>query len=169
MSQLDTPIIYSHSSTANTITLNVEHDTHALALRVRYAAETDQIANAGTKNHPAQTNVELGSLPSDAGYFVQVQAVGDGTTYTDSAWSSAVFAATTDSNEARLRSVRRRIDLLREALECPDSLINVSVDGVSESWVNRKDLVVELTALENVEARLSGRTSRIRRIDLSRT
>ena len=70
--------------------------------------------------------------------------------------------------EERLRSVRKRILLVRGALENPDSIINISLDGVSENWVSRDSLIEELRGLERLEDQLTGRGHRLRQTDLSR-
>lgn len=175
MATLERPIIYAKTTTGTTANLSVEFDPNAIALKVRFAQDQSLLSAAATKTVTPQTNIEIQNLTDETGYFFQVQAVGDSTNFIDSLWSPAIFAATgeedgePDSTAARLRSIRKRIRLLREALECPDSLINVSVDGISENFVNRKDLLAELESLEMTESRLSGRSSRIRVIDLSKT
>ena len=70
--------------------------------------------------------------------------------------------------EERLKSVRKRILLVRGALENPDSIINISLDGVSENWVSRDSLIEELRGLERLEDQLTGRGHRLRGTDLSR-
>lgn len=70
--------------------------------------------------------------------------------------------------DERLKSVRKRILLVRGALENPDSIINISLDGVSENWVSRDSLIEELRGLERLEDQLTGRGHRLRQTDLSR-
>lgn len=70
--------------------------------------------------------------------------------------------------DERLKSIRKRILLIRGALENPDSIINISIDGVSENWVSRDSLIEELRGLERAEDRLTGRFRRVRTTDLSK-
>lgn len=60
----------------------------------------------------------------------------------------------------KLESIRRRITLLRAALEDESLLTEVSVDGVSER-MDRAQVVAELKDLEAEEARLTGRSRRL--------
>lgn len=64
------------------------------------------------------------------------------------------------ADQERLESIRRRIKILREALEDPSMLTEITVDGVSEKF-NRADARQELKELEAEESRLCGRTPRI--------
>lgn len=70
--------------------------------------------------------------------------------------------------KSRLAHVRKRIALVEAALENPDSIINVALDGVSEQWVPRETLVRELTELYAQEDRLRGAGGRMRIADTSR-
>lgn len=67
----------------------------------------------------------------------------------------------------RLAHVRKRIALVEAALENPDSVINIALDGVSEQWVSRADLVRELKDLYAQEDRLRGTGGRMRIADTS--
>lgn len=60
----------------------------------------------------------------------------------------------------KLNSVRRRIKILRDALEDPSMLTEITVDGVNEKF-DRAQARVELKELEAEESRLMGQTSRI--------
>lgn len=66
----------------------------------------------------------------------------------------------------KLASIRRRIQIIREALEDPSLITEITVDGVSER-VDRRTLREELKELEAEESRLSGKTSRIYGIKFS--
>ncbi|MBQ2791331.1 MAG: hypothetical protein IJE97_16970 [Thermoguttaceae bacterium] len=66
-------------------------------------------------------------------------------------------------NSERLNSIRRRIKMLRAALEDPTLLTSVSVDGVAETF-DRASAREELRELELEEGRLSGATSRVQTI-----
>ena len=68
----------------------------------------------------------------------------------------------------RLAHVRKRIALVESALENPDSVINVALDGVSEQWVPRDQLVKELRDLYAQEDLLRGSFSRVRYADTTR-
>ncbi|MBR2694157.1 MAG: hypothetical protein IKE69_08080 [Thermoguttaceae bacterium] len=70
--------------------------------------------------------------------------------------------------KSRLAHVRKRIALVESALENPDSIINIALDGVSEQWIPRETLVRELTELYAQEDRLRGSGGRIRYADTSR-
>lgn len=70
--------------------------------------------------------------------------------------------------KSRLAHVRKRIALVESALENPDSIINIALDGVSEQWIPRETLVRELTELYAQEDRLRGSGGRIRIADTSR-
>ena len=67
-----------------------------------------------------------------------------------------------------MASVRKRIALVEAALENPDSIINIALDGVSESWIPREQLVRELKDLYAQEDLLRGSGARIRFADTSR-
>lgn len=69
---------------------------------------------------------------------------------------------------SRLEHVRKRIALVEAALENPDSIINIALDGVSEQWVTRESLVRELKDLYAQEDRLRGSGGRVRIADTSR-
>lgn len=60
----------------------------------------------------------------------------------------------------KLNSVRRRIKILRDALEDPSMLTEITVDGVNEKF-DRAQARAELKELEAEESRLTGQTSRI--------
>lgn len=60
----------------------------------------------------------------------------------------------------KLESVRKRIALLRKALEDPSMLTEITVDGINEKF-DRAQARQELKELECEEARLTGRSSRI--------
>lgn len=64
----------------------------------------------------------------------------------------------------RLESVKRRIKLLRDALEDESTLSEISIDGVTEKF-DRASMRAELRELEEEEARLealaSGRNPRL--------
>ena len=69
----------------------------------------------------------------------------------------------------RLQHVQNCILLLRGYLQNPDSLLNISADGISEQWVNRADILKELRAYEREEERLLGTGgARIRYADTRR-
>lgn len=70
--------------------------------------------------------------------------------------------------KSRLAHVRKRIALVESALENPDSVINIALDGVSETWVPRETLIRELTELYAQEDRLRGSAYRVRLADTSR-
>ena len=70
--------------------------------------------------------------------------------------------------KSRLAHVRKRIALVEAALENPDSMINIALDGVSESWVPRDQLVKELRDLYAQEDLLRGSFSRVRYADTTR-
>ena len=70
--------------------------------------------------------------------------------------------------KSRLAHVRKRIALVEAALENPDSVINIALDGVSESWVPRDQLVKELRDLYAQEDILRGSFSRVRYADTTR-
>lgn len=63
-------------------------------------------------------------------------------------------------DEEKLASVRRRIKMLRDALEDPTMLTSITIDGVSESF-DREQARAELKALEEEEDRLTGRKPRV--------
>lgn len=65
----------------------------------------------------------------------------------------------TNDQQEKLESVRRRIKILREALEDPTMLTELTIDGVSERF-DRAQARAELKELEEEEARLSGRKQR---------
>lgn len=60
----------------------------------------------------------------------------------------------------RLASIRRRIKILRDALEDPSMLTEITVDGVNERF-DRAQARAELRELEAEESRLTGRSSRL--------
>lgn len=66
--------------------------------------------------------------------------------------------------EERLASVRRRIKILREALEDPTLLTELTIDGVSERF-DRAQAREELKELELEESRLT-RPSRLYQVVL---
>lgn len=66
--------------------------------------------------------------------------------------------------EERLASVRRRIKILREALEDPTMLTELTIDGVSERF-DRAQAREELRELELEESRLT-RPSRLYQVVL---
>jgi len=70
--------------------------------------------------------------------------------------------------KSRLQHIRKRIALVEAALENPDSVINIALDGVSESWVPREQLVRELRELYAQEDLLRGSFSRVRYADTAR-
>lgn len=70
--------------------------------------------------------------------------------------------------KSRLAHIRKRIALVEAALENPDSVINIALDGVSESWVPRESLVRELRDLYAQEDLLRGSYSRVRYADTTR-
>ena len=74
---------------------------------------------------------------------------------------------TETQKQERLNFVREQILLLRGFLSNPDSLINISGDGITETWTNRADIQKELKALELEEKRLTGTANRIRYADTS--
>ena len=66
--------------------------------------------------------------------------------------------------EERLASIRRRIKILREALEDPTLLTELAIDGVSERF-DRAQAREELKELELEESRLT-RPSRLYQVVL---
>ena len=66
--------------------------------------------------------------------------------------------------EERLASIRRRIKILREALEDPSLLTEITIDGISERF-DRAQAREELKELEIVESRLT-RGSRLYKVVL---
>ncbi|MDO5764462.1 MAG: hypothetical protein Q4P84_02010 [Elusimicrobiales bacterium] len=66
--------------------------------------------------------------------------------------------------EERLASIRRRIKILREALEDPTLLTELTIDGVSERF-DRAQAREELKELELEESRLT-RPSRLYQVVL---
>lgn len=64
--------------------------------------------------------------------------------------------------------MRKRIALVEAALENPDSIINIALDGVSEQWVTRDVLTRELKDLYAQEDLLRGGGGRMRIADTSR-
>lgn len=62
-------------------------------------------------------------------------------------------------DEEKLASIRRRIKTLRDALEDPTLLTELTIDGVSERF-DRAQARAELKELEDEEARLTGRKAR---------
>lgn len=71
--------------------------------------------------------------------------------------------------QERIKFINEQILLLRGFLSNPDSLINISGDGLSEQWANRADIQKELKAYENELDRLTSRGGgRIRYADTRR-
>lgn len=66
--------------------------------------------------------------------------------------------------EERLASIRRRIKILREALEDPSLLTEITIDGISERF-DRAQAREELKELEIEELRLT-RCSRLYKVVL---
>lgn len=66
----------------------------------------------------------------------------------------------------KLESIRRRIAIIRQALESPDLITTIEIDGITEK-VDRKQLNEELRDLEWQEAVLSGKSRRAKTIDMS--
>lgn len=66
--------------------------------------------------------------------------------------------------EERLESIRRRIKILRDALEDPSLLTEITIDGISERF-DRAQAREELKELEIEESRLS-RGSRLYQVVL---
>lgn len=66
--------------------------------------------------------------------------------------------------EERLESIRRRIKILREALEDPSLLTEITIDGISERF-DRAQAREELRELEIEESRLT-RGSRLYQVVL---
>lgn len=66
--------------------------------------------------------------------------------------------------EERLESIRRRIKILREALEDPSLLTEITIDGISERF-DRSQAREELKELEVEESRLT-RSSRLYKVVL---
>ena len=66
--------------------------------------------------------------------------------------------------EERLESIRRRIKILREALEDPSLLTEITIDGISERF-DRAQAREELKELEVEESRLT-RGSRLYQVVL---
>ena len=66
--------------------------------------------------------------------------------------------------EERLESIRRRIKILREALEDPSLLTEITIDGISERF-DRAQAREELKELEIEESRLT-RGSRLYQVVL---
>ena len=66
--------------------------------------------------------------------------------------------------EERLESIRRRIKILREALEDPSLLTEITIDGISERF-DRAQAREELKELEVEESRLT-RSSRLYKVVL---
>lgn len=66
--------------------------------------------------------------------------------------------------EERLASIRRRIKILREALEDPSLLTEITIDGISERF-DRAQAREELKELEVEESRLT-RSSRLYKVVL---
>ncbi len=66
--------------------------------------------------------------------------------------------------EERLASIRRRIKILREALEDPSLLTEITIDGISERF-DRAQAREELKELEIEESRLA-RGSRLYQVVL---
>ena len=70
----------------------------------------------------------------------------------------------TNDQQEKLESVRRRIKILREALEDPSLLTELTIDGVSERF-DRAQAREELKELELEESRLT-RPSRLYQVVL---
>ena len=66
----------------------------------------------------------------------------------------------------KLESIRRRIAIIRQALESPDLITTIEIDGIAEKF-DRKQLNEELRNLEWQEAVLSGKSRRAKTIDMS--
>lgn len=66
--------------------------------------------------------------------------------------------------EERLASIRRRIKILRDALEDPSLLTEITIDGISERF-DRAQAREELKELEIEESRLT-RSSRLYKVVL---
>ena len=76
---------------------------------------------------------------------------------------------TNTQRQERLNFIREQILLLRGYLANPDTLVNISGDGILESWnTSRSDVYKQLKALELEEKRLTGTAHRIRYADTSR-
>lgn len=72
-----------------------------------------------------------------------------------------------DSNAERLASIRRRIAVIREALEDPTLITNLAIDGVSETF-DRAALRAELKELEFEERQTTGDFQRVFSVGLKR-
>ena len=69
------------------------------------------------------------------------------------------------TTEERLTSIRKRIANIREILEDPTLLTEITVDGVAER-LDRESLRRELRELESEEDRLTGASRRVYGIKL---
>ena len=60
-----------------------------------------------------------------------------------------------EREQEKLASIRKRIKVIRDALEDPSLITELTIDGVSEK-VNRSELRAELRELEAEEAAITG-------------
>ena len=99
--QLDQPTATASISASGVITISGLTDANANGYVVKYWNTSSSEANATTTNTLTPTNGSVDvSVSTGLSYYLKVQAIGDGTTYSDSEWSAQIgpIAAPTTLN-----------------------------------------------------------------------
>lgn len=96
--QLDQPTATASISASGVITISGLTDANADGYKVKYWNTSSSESNATTTNTltPTSGSVDI-NVTAGLSYYLKVQAIGDGTTYSDSEWSAQIgpVAATT--------------------------------------------------------------------------
>ena len=99
--QLDQPTATASISASGVITISGLNDANADGYKVKYWNTSSSESNATTTNTltPTSGSVDV-SVSTGLSYYLKVQAIGDGTTYSDSEWSAQIgpIAAATTLN-----------------------------------------------------------------------
>ena len=161
-----TPTIQQQSITDHTLTLSVDGlDSGVGYLEILLSNYPNFSKPILVTKLPAAT-ITISGLAASTIYFTKLRGV-----YQDATTDYSPFICVetlplqATSTADKLLYVRSRIQLLRDYLGELANMSTVSIDGISESQVDRAQIRAELAELEAEESRLMNGGSRIRTID----
>lgn len=161
------PIISKETVTDRSITLTVANYESSAGYFEIVISEDKSFSNPTILTRIPADEIKISGLKSSTIYWLKLRAVFSEST---TPFSNSIVFRTADlgaiTPEDKLLYTRERIQMLREYLIQVDNLDSVSIDGITETRIDREKLLRELADLEAEESRLASGGGRLRTMNI---
>ncbi|MBQ2850763.1 MAG: right-handed parallel beta-helix repeat-containing protein, partial [Thermoguttaceae bacterium] len=159
--QLSAPSLSVSATSSSELSVTIGNVSNASSYTLEYSTSSSFTSSTtATKTYSSSGTYPLAGLSANTKYYVRVKAIGDGTTYSNSAWSSAKNATTPNAETPSL-VVTTNSDVvndkdglisLREAIQFADADSSLGSKITFASSLKGKTITLSGTQLEISEA-----------------